>query len=221
MFHSWSSILPAEIEVCAIQLPGRENRLREAPFTQLSPLVQTLVRILHPYLHKPFALFGHSMGALISFELTRELRRRKVSGPLHLFVSGRNAPQIPDPDPIYHLPEPEFVAVLRRLNGTPEAVLQNRELMQFILPLLRADFTLHETYSYTAEPPLDCPISVFGGLQDSETTRDGLDTWRAQTRNVFTLRLFPGDHFFLDSAQNLLLQAILQDLSKTGGEATR
>ena len=109
------------------------------------------------------------MGAIISFEFARQLRRQNDPNPAHLFVSGNRAPQIPDPDPpIHQLPEEEFVEDLRRFNGTPSAVLQNAELMQLFLPLLRADLALHETYSYIADEPLDCPISAFGGVEDGE-----------------------------------------------------
>lgn len=220
-FCTWSDDLPRGVEVCPIQLPGRESRLGEPPFTRLAPLVQALAPAIRPYLDKPFAFFGHSMGATISFELARQLRQQDDPGPVHLFVSGSRAPQIPDPDPpIHHLPEAEFVEELRRFNGTPELVLQNAELMQLFLPLLRADLALHEAYTYTADEPLDCPISAFGGLEDEEVSRDELAAWRDQTRGAFTLRIFPGDHFFLRSARALLLWAVSQDLTQVLGRVT-
>ena len=130
VFRTWSDSLPESVEVCAIELPGRGMRLRESPFTQLEPLVQHLASTLLPYLDKPFAFFGHSMGGLVSFELTRLLRTEYGVSPVHLFVSGHRAPQVPDPDPPIHtLPESEFLQELRRFNGTPEAVLKNAELM--------------------------------------------------------------------------------------------
>jgi medium-chain acyl-[acyl-carrier-protein] hydrolase len=214
VFHPWPDLLPPEIEIYAIQFPGREGRLRESPFTRLLPLVQTLTQVLRPYLNPPFAFFGHSLGALVGFELARHLRRQRESEPLHLFVSGHRAPQMPDPDPpIHQLPESAFIAELRRLNGTPEEVLQNKELMELMIPLLRADFAIHETYVYTPEAPLVCPISAFGGLQDDKVSRDNLVAWRDQTDGAFTLRMFPGDHFFLHSAQIQLLQAVSRDLT--------
>jgi medium-chain acyl-[acyl-carrier-protein] hydrolase len=175
--------------------------------------VQALRQAIQPHLNKPFALFGHSMGATIGFELARELRRQHASGPVHLFVSGGRAPQIPDPDPpIHHLPEKEFIAGLRRFNGTPEEVLRNPELMGLFLPILRADLAALETYSYTPGEPLDCSISAFGGLEDEKVSQDELAAWRDQTRGAFTLRMLPGDHFFLRTARTLLLHAISQDL---------
>jgi medium-chain acyl-[acyl-carrier-protein] hydrolase len=171
--------------------------------------------MLRPYLDLPYAFFGHSMGALISFELARQLRRHHQVTPTHIFVSGRQAPQLPDTTPaIHHLPAPEFVARLRRLNGTPDEVLHNAELMGLILPTLRADFAVCETYVYTPDAPFDCSISAFGGLQDDDVDRDALAAWQAQTRRSFTLRLFPGNHFFLLNSRALLLQALYQDLTQ-------
>jgi medium-chain acyl-[acyl-carrier-protein] hydrolase len=214
-FRTWSNDLPSRIQVCAVQLPGRQSRLIEPPFIRLSLLVQTLAPVLRPYFNVPFAFFGHSMGALISFELARHLRRQNSPGPAHLFVSSRRAPHIASSEPpIYALPESLFMAELHRLSGMSKEVLQNAELMQLVLPMLRADFALCETYVYSTEGPLDCPISAFGGLQDCEVSRDDLIAWRDQTRSSFTLRMFPGNHFFLDNARALLLQAVSQDLTQ-------
>jgi medium-chain acyl-[acyl-carrier-protein] hydrolase len=153
------------------------------------------------------------MGGLVSFELARLLRKNYGKSPVHLFVSGNGAPQVPDPDPpIYALPEPEFLEELRRLNGTPEAVLENAELMQLLLPAIRADFAVIETYAYTPESPLDCPITAFGGLQDREVSYDDLKAWQEQTNAAFSLHMLPGDHFFLQSAQPLLLQLLSKKL---------
>jgi len=213
IFRTWSDSLPQSVEVCAIELPGRGTRLMERPFTQLEPLVPTLASALFPYLDKPFAFFGHSMGGLVSFELARLLRREYGLSLVHLFVSAHRAPQVPDPDaPIHALPNPEFLQELRRYNGTPEAVLENAELMQLLLPTLRADFAVVETYAYTPEQPLDCPITAFGGLDDREVSSDELEAWREQTNASFVLKMFPNDHFFLDSAKPLLLQSLSQKL---------
>lgn len=220
VFYAWSDDLPRYFEVCPIQLPGREGRLGELPFTRLSSIVPPLVQALQPYLNLPFAFFGHSLGATLSFEVARQLCRRNDPSPIHLFVSGSSAPQIPLRNPpIHQLPETEFKAELRRFNGTPEAVLENEELMQLLLPLLRADFAAHETYVYTADAPLSCPISAFGGLQDTEVSHDDLAAWQEQTRSIFTLRMFPGDHFFLHSARKLLLQSMSQDLTQSLGQS--
>jgi medium-chain acyl-[acyl-carrier-protein] hydrolase len=211
IFRNWPEGLPADIEVCPVQLPGRGTRLTERPFTQLSPLVEALAQALVPLLDRPFAFFGHSLGALISFELARRVRRRYGVHPVRLFVSAGRAPQIPHRGPPIHvLPEKEFLAELRRLNGTPGELLDHQELMEIMLPILRADFELYETYVYSSELPLNCAISAFGGLQDRSVNDSDLEAWRAQTSVSFSLRMFPGDHFFLN--QPSLLRVLSQEL---------
>lgn len=213
VFRDWHKTLPRAVEICPIQFPGRGSRLREAPFTRLSALVPALAEAIRPQLETPFVFFGHSMGAIINFELARYLRKEYGLTPLHLFVSGRRAPQVPLREPVTHdLPEPEFLVELARLNGTPSEVLQNLELMQLILPILRADFALCETYTYVDEPPLDCPISAFGGLRDRKVTRQDLEEWRVQTSSSYLLRMLPGDHFFLNACQPLLLDLLTREL---------
>lgn len=176
-------------------------------------LVEAMTPALLHRLDKPFAFFGHSMGAIIGFEIARLLRRKHYPQPLHLFVSGRRAPQIPDPNPpTYDLPHLDFLRELRRLNGTPQEVLENPEMMALMLPILRADFTLTQTYSYSAEPPLDCSVSAFGGLQDNEVDPEYLEAWREQTTGSFSLQMFAGDHFFLNASQPQLLQALSREL---------
>jgi medium-chain acyl-[acyl-carrier-protein] hydrolase len=212
-FRTWCDRIPATVELCSVELPGRGTRLQEPLFTRLTPLVEAIAPALLPYLDKPFAFFGHSMGAMICFELTRLLRLEYNIIPVHLFVSGRRAPQIPNQKPPIHaLPEALFIEELRRLNGTPEAVLENRELMELVLPILRADFAIVETYTYINEPALECPITVFGGLQDREVERENLEAWQEQTRAAFALQMFPGDHFFLNSAQAMLLESLGRSL---------
>src|SRR5262249_2665456 len=191
-------------------------RLREPAFTRLVPLIQTLSQVLLPHLHKPFAFFGHSMGALVSFELARMLRSAYALCPVHLCVSGRSAPQLSELCASIHtLPEPEFVEAIRRLNGTSEKVLQHKELMQLMLPILRADFALCETYAYASEAPLDCPITAFGGLADPRVSGAQLQAWRDQTRARFALHMLPGDHFFLYTESSLFLRTLGQELHQT------
>ena len=213
VFRNWPERLPASVEVCAVQLPGRGRRLNENPFASVSSVVRPVSDALVPYCDKPFAFFGHSMGALLSFEITRQFRREGRRLPEHLFLSGRRAPHIPNEDPpTYDLPTEEFLESLRKLNGTPAEVLEQPELIQLMLPLLRADFQLCETYEYVPEPPLDCAFSIYGGLQDPGVTRKELNPWREQTTSSFSLRLLPGDHFFLNESSTILLGFLSQEL---------
>jgi len=217
IFRTWSDGLPADVEVCPVQFPGRGTRMMETPFTQLSPLVQALAQALAPLLDKPFAFFGHSLGALVGFELARQLRRQFGVQPVRLFISAARAPQIPSRSrPIHTLPESEFLIELRRMNGIPGKVLEDAELMQIMLPVLRADFAVYETYVYSTERPLNCFISSFGGVQDHRVSRGELEAWRDQTSASFSLRMFPGNHFFLNTTQPPLLQILSQELRGDG-----
>jgi medium-chain acyl-[acyl-carrier-protein] hydrolase len=222
IYRNWAANLPSAVEVCPVHLPGRGKRMRERAFTQVQALVEEIAPALWPATDQPFAFFGHSMGALISFELARHLRREGVAGPAHLFISGRRAPQIPNLDaPTFDLPEAEFLVTLRDLKGTPPEALEHPELMQLMLPLLRADFELCETYAYTPAPPLDCPITVYGGLQDGGVTRTYLEAWSQHTTAAFTLRMMPGDHFYLNTAQPLLLRTLSQELTQLANRCAK
>ena len=211
IFRPWCDRLPENIEICPIELPGRGFQLKSTPFNQIEPLVKAIATAILPYLNKPFAFFGHSMGGLVSFELARFIRREYNLEPVHLFISGRRAPQVKDSKPpIHDLPQAEFIQELRKLNGTPEAVLNNDELMELLVPILRADFAVLENYNYAPEAPLNCPISVFGGLQDREVKLEELEAWREQTVGSFSLKMLSGDHFFIHSSQSLLPELIKQ-----------
>jgi len=220
IYRGWGALLPADIEVCPVQFPGRESRMRDKPFDRSGPMVQAAVEALQPYMNLPFVFFGHSMGAMLGFEVSRELRRRGQAQPLHLFVSGRRAPQMPArEEPIYDLPEPEFLVKLKELNGTPEEVLQHAELMNLLIPILRADFAVNETYPYTEEEPFDFGISAFGGLGDEDVTREDVAAWQDHTRGRFRMRMLPGDHFFIHGSKDLVLEAVSRDLAEIASTA--
>lgn len=215
VFRAWSDLLAPEIELCAIQLPGREDRTREERYTRMAPLVDALAEQLAGELDRPFAIFGHSMGAVIAYELACVFRRARLPDPAHLFVSGRRGPQLPHRhEPVHHLDEPQFVARLRRLNGTPEEVFQHPELLAYMIPTLRADFAICETYAYRSEPALACPVSAFGGLADTEVSQDDLKAWSVVTAGPFRTEFFPGDHFFLHSCRTSLLATLANDLAR-------
>lgn len=215
-FRPWSNLLPNSVQVLAVQPPGRGERLSEPPFKHLPDLIDVLGPTFLPFLDRPFGFFGHSMGALIGFELTRWLRRTKNPLPVHFFVSGRRAPQFNEEElPSHDLPEAEFIERLRELNGTPHEVLDHPELMKLMIPLLRADFSVCETYRHEVEPPLNCPMTVFGGLGDVEVPRERLEPWKEHTTSTFSLHMLPGDHFFIHSAQNEITRVIAQKLTSS------
>jgi medium-chain acyl-[acyl-carrier-protein] hydrolase len=201
--------------VCAVRLPGREARLAEPPFTRSADLVSELAKGLAPLLDLPYALLGHSMGAVAAFELARHLRRTRDSLPTRLFVSGARAPERPNPDPlIAHLGDAEFLdEVRRRYDAIPGAVLENPELVQLLLPSLRADFAMFESYDCRNEPPLDCPISAFGGLDDTRVSAEDVSAWSGHTASNFSVRMFPGGHFFIHAAEAAVQRAVAEDLA--------
>lgn len=215
MFRSWIKELPPNIELCPIELPGRGSNIKLAPLNRLEPILKELTQQIKPYLCKQFAFFGHSMGGLLSFELTRLLYKKYGISPVNLIISARGAPQILELEPPIHtLPESDFINKLREYNGTPDAVLENQELMQLFLPILRADFAVLETYTYEHALPLECAISVFGGLQDKKVTIVELEAWRKQTNNKFLLKMLPGNHFFINNSISLLTKEISNILKK-------
>jgi medium-chain acyl-[acyl-carrier-protein] hydrolase len=214
VYRTWPHAFPSDVEVCAVRLPGREARLAEPPFTRADALVPAVAEALEPLLDSPYALFGHSIGALAAFELARELRRRGRALPVRLLLSGARAPERPDPDPpLGHLSDADFLAeVRRRYDAVPAAVLENPELLQLLLPSLRADFALAETYEYREEPALDCTISAYGGLDDPRVREDDLQAWAKYTARPLSVRRFSGDHFFLHSAEPAVQRAVAEDL---------
>jgi len=207
-FKAWSQPLARSAVVMPMHLP-RQNEPKG-----MSAVVLALGDSIRPYLDEPFAFFGHSMGAIVAFELARLLRRRHQPGPRLIVASAARAPQfrrghVPPPEPA----EAEFVDALRRLEGTPPDVLDNPNLLQLVLPALRADAAIYRHYVYSEEPPLDCPIRAYGGAQDPNVRREHLEGWAEQTTAAFALRVFPGGHFYLQTHRQEFLAALALDLT--------
>jgi surfactin synthase thioesterase subunit/glycosyltransferase involved in cell wall biosynthesis len=211
IFRGWHEHLPHTVAVCPVRLPGRETRLSEPEFDRMEHLIPALREAIEPHLDKPFALFGHSMGAAIAFELARSLANR----PFVLLVASARAPRlrrdhVPPPPPS----DEDLIDELRRLNGIPQELLEHKELMHLALPALRADTTLYRRYVYQEGPPLDCSIRAYGGLEDERITRGHLDAWAGETTQSFRLEMFPGGHFFLQTNQAEFLRALARDLAE-------
>ncbi len=214
VFWPWRQHLPPEADLCLVHLPGRGERFRERPFKNLKRLVDTIANQLAGDLQQPFAFYGHSMGAVICFELARKLRREYRLQPAHLFLSGRRAPHVPRrKQTIFNLPHDEFVAEIVKLNGTPQGLLENPAATELFLPLLRADLEMVETYKYRPSERLSCPISIYGGSQDTDISLEDLHAWREHTSEAFKARVFPGDHFFIHSANAEFLQVFRDDIA--------
>ena len=214
IFRSWQRILPDTVEVCPVQLPGRGSRITEPPCTEINKLIRLTGEALALHLDKPFALFGHSMGALIAFELAHHLQRKYSAQPVHLFISGRCSPQTMSEPMDLKQYDSALPEILRRYNGTPAEALEDPELMELMLPVLRADLALCKSYIYTPKPPFSFSITAFGGLDDHGVPRRCIESWREHTTGPFALRMLPGDHFFLKTSRLPLLEAISKELEQ-------
>lgn len=197
VYYRWKDYFGNKIMVYAIQLPGRENRISEPTYTTIDEIMPDLLEEIGEIVQKRFILFGHSMGAKIAYELEKKL---EYSGfcARHLIVSGSRPPHIPEPNPICNLPKEEFIKELTRFAGTPKEVLGNEEMMNFFMPLLRADFKMDEQYFRENKVKLNCPINAFCGKEDTEATETDMKEWGIYTSD-FALELFGGDHFFIKS----------------------
>jgi medium-chain acyl-[acyl-carrier-protein] hydrolase len=213
-YRSWPHHLAADIEVRAVQMPGRDGRMDEAPFTSMPALVEAMAEAIAPHVGRPYGFFGHSMGAVVAFELVRRLRARGQPPPVHLFVAAHRAPHVPDREPPCHrLPEAAFVDhLVRRYNAIPRAILAEPALMNLFVPILRADFTLLESYRFPPGEPLDQPITVFGGAHDPVTTADDLRAWRDMTRGPFDLHVIAGGHFFVQESEAEVLRIVANQM---------
>lgn len=207
-WREWPKKLGPQVDVCAVQPPGRENRWREKPFTRCEELVTAMAEALRGQLDRPYVLFGHSVGAMVACALARRFRELNLPAPRKVIVSARQAPHLPNRASTHALANEAFVEEIRKLGGLPEAVLANRELLELVLPTLRADVELDERCTIAPEPPLDVPLTVFGGRADPESHVEGLQAWAAHSRRFEGVRLFEGDHFFIHSAQEQVLGAI-------------
>ncbi|AVP97142.1 putative thioesterase [Ahniella affigens] len=214
-FASLARSLPSSVEILSVQLPGREGRFHESPLTQLPEVMDGVARAVGDVLDKPYLLFGHSLGALIAFELTRHFAAQARPLPSALIVSGKRAPQMPSRRrPFSRLPDEEFIQEIANYKGTPASVLENRELMELVLPRLRADARLFDDYEYRASGPLPCPIVAFGGTDDPHVNLDELAAWRELT-TTFSSRVFEGDHFFIHGNQHPVASALSEVIEST------
>lgn len=212
-FRPWRAPLAPEIAVRRVLLPGRESRLEEPPFRHITELIGPLCAALEPYLDRPYALFGHSMGAVVAYEVARRFSGPARTAPTCLIVSGRRAPgRVPGQPRLSALPDDQFVAEVGRLNGIPPEVLGEPGLLDMLLPALRADFELAETYRPLPGGRLDCPVVAYLGTDDPEVDYAGVLRWREVTTGQFAVRVFRGDHFYLKGGRPDVLNAVRDDL---------
>jgi medium-chain acyl-[acyl-carrier-protein] hydrolase len=213
IFRGWQKLLTHTVNIYPVELPGHGQHFRTAPHTRLAELIPAAADALLPFLDQPFAFYGHSMGALIAFELACYLKTTYKLEPSQLLVSGRAAPQIvQNRTHLHNLSEPELLAELKRLKGTPLKLLDDFDAIAFWLPVLRADFALVAGHVWS-HSMLTCPIVAYGGLQDEDVPRSSIAAWRDVTSGEFCLRMMQGDHFFILNSRTLFLELVAQDLN--------
>jgi medium-chain acyl-[acyl-carrier-protein] hydrolase len=217
-YRLWPAAFPAGVELVLMQPPGRESRWGEKAFQDISAIADSATSAIAPYLTTPFAFFGHSLGAMVSFEVARRLRRNGGPQPSHLFVSAHRAPQLPNPHPeLRALANRDFIdQICGQYGGIPQAVLDAPELVELMLPCLRADFTVFETYRYAEEAPLSCSMTALGGTNDRRVSEPEVAAWRKQTTGNFRYQIFDGGHFFIQDRRDDVLKGITQDLAGVG-----
>jgi medium-chain acyl-[acyl-carrier-protein] hydrolase len=214
-YLQWQTDLEPYVDVCGVQLPGRGSRMGEACLTSLPEIVEQVAQELMWQDDGTFALFGHSLGALLAFEVTRLCASRGMRLPSHLFVSGCDAPRYRQLDePLHELPDPELIDKLADYGGTPPEILANAELLQLTLPVLRADFALAYRYEYIAQLPLSIPLTVFAGLQDPHTERELVEKWAEETTATTRTHWLDGHHFFINTHRNAVIERVLAELLK-------
>lgn len=213
VFAGWQAQLPPQIEVAAIQLPGRAARMAEAPPASIAQIVEQLAPVIASQDVPRFAFFGHSLGALVAFELARHMAARGMRQPEHLFASACNPPQHRGKSRMLHqLPDQAFLDALAEYDGTPPEVLQHRELMELMMPTLRADFRLAEGYAYAPGPLLAMPMTVLCGQQDQYVDVERAALWQSETLGACATEVFDGGHFFLTAERQAALAHVSRQL---------
>ncbi|CAN5247814.1 alpha/beta fold hydrolase [soil metagenome] len=220
-YRLWPRHLPESVDLIAYHPAGRAHRLREPSLTSIDAMVDTILAELSEWMDRPFAIFGHSLGAVVAGECARVLQARGRP-PVHLFVSARPPRRAHDTQ-IHSLSDAEFIAAMnRRYQGIPEEILKHPDVLALLLPSLRADLKALETFKPDpARPKIACPTTVFGGALDRAVSRTDLESWRDEVAGACRIRVFPGDHFYLEPQRANLVAEIVTTLTPLLGESAR
>jgi surfactin synthase thioesterase subunit len=212
MFRELPDHLPAGVSVEGVLLPGRENRIGERPFDRMGPLVEALADALRPRLDLPYALFGYSMGAQVSYNLAHVLRDRGLPLPLGMFVAASPGPYLQREVPAWNESDDRLVQYLRDLGGTARHVLDDPDLLDLLLPTLRADLTVVATWPYRTRPTLPVAVRAFSGAEDGPASPERMGAWRRETHGMFRQSVLPGGHFFINDSLPAVAEVIAADL---------
>jgi len=212
VFKQWENFLSTDIEICPIQLPGREDRYHEKSFTEIESYIQEFSGYFQRLSDLPFVFFGHSLGALFCYEVCRYLEKNALPLPLHVFISGASPPRKFETNEIKEYTDEELKKELISLNGIPEEFKKNESLFKLFLPIIRSDIALVKTYNYIDDYKFSMPISVFGGALDKSVLLTDLKNWNRLANDYCKIYTFSGDHFFLFSEQDKLLSEINREM---------
>ncbi|OPF73189.1 thioesterase [Streptomyces antioxidans] len=209
VYDVWQAGLPDSINVVPLELPGRGSRCTDPPLDTLPELLRDLTRGVNAEARAPYAVFGHSFGAIIAYELTRYVVSQGYPGPQSLIVSACRAPHLATPEEaIFDRSDEDFKRGLRKVGGTPEELLENDELMELYIPVIRADYTILDNYRRDPVQDVNCPILGLYGDADSDADKSAMSAWDAYTSGSFSLEPIKGDHFFLDDATEHVIQRV-------------
>ncbi len=213
IYRVWSADFPTEVEICAVEIPGR-IQLRTPAANNIEELVDAIFPNIVELLDKPFAFFGHSFGSIIAYEVTKRLQRENKNLPVHLWVSSRRAPQLPlESEPTHVLEDEKFIEIIQRQYGAiPKMVLDEKELVKILLPILKSDIKLNEIYVAELNPILTVPLTVLYGAQDHSISRESLEKWCETTSGVCEVDVFAGGHFFIDTERKSVTHKILEKI---------
>ncbi|MFG2091955.1 thioesterase II family protein [Streptomyces sp. NPDC048612] len=211
-YFPMANALPEDVDVLAVQYPGRQDRRTEPAVTDLQTLADRVATALEPWTDRPLALFGHSMGATLAFEVARRLESRNGTVPAALFASGRRAPSRHRHETVHLRDDDGIIAELKQLSGTNPQVLGDEELLRMVLPAIRADYRAAETYTYEPCAPLHCPVVGLTGDDDPKVTLDEVRAWGEHTEGPFDFQVFPGGHFYLADHQSDIIALVLDRL---------
>lgn len=214
MYRDWGRRMPAWIEPVAVQLPGRGDRFLEPPLDAMEPLLDALVEVFEPLLDQAYACYGLSMGARVAWALTHRLRDKGLPLPRMLFLASAAAPCWEEGRADWGDSEADLIGYLREMGGTPPEVFAEPELLASLLPILRADLTLVDSYRFRPDTPLDLPIRAFAGIDDVEGSPERMSGWRDETRGRFDLDVVAGGHFFDASGEEHVVRTIVNDLER-------
>ncbi len=212
-YHRFAKLSPDWLDIVPMDIPGRGNRIGEKPMTCINKIVEDILDNIINEINEPYAIFGHSMGALTTLLLARKIRERQLPQPLHLFVTGHGAPATDMKEIIRStMTREELIEELKALDGMPEDVLNDEVLLDYCLPILRADFEAIETHKYVKEEKLDVPITCVIGKDENITTNEAL-AWQDETNNSFELKHYPGRHFFIFNYEKELIRLFCKTLN--------